>query len=127
MIEVNFWPQGSYVMVVSSQYQRPIVLEPAIRGGLARFTQNHPTSLHGSKLKKKGSQQQGQDRRKNLSNESPQEQIVKSNVTACNESIACASTSMKCQVISMCVIPVIIKHIDSSKEIVTLAIFDSFS
>ena len=34
---------------------------------------------------------------------------------------------MKCQVMSMCVVPVIIKHIDSSEEIVNHAILDSCS
>ena len=34
---------------------------------------------------------------------------------------------MKNQVISMCVVPVIVKHVDSPKEIVTQAILDSCS
>ena len=84
---------------------------------------NHPTSLQ----KKKSSQRQGQDGSKNPSNESPQEQIVKINMTACDESITCAFTSMKHQVISMCVVPVIITHMDSPKEIVIHAILDSCS
>ena len=86
---------------------------------------NHASSLHG--FKKKGSQRQEQDGSKNLSNESPQEQTVKSNVTAYDKNIACASTSMKHQYIRVCLIPVIIRHMDSPKDFVTHTILDSCS
>ena len=77
-----------------------------------------------SNWKRRLGKQQGQAGSKSQSNKLPQEQIAKSNVLACDKSIACASTSMKDHVISMCVVPIIIKHMYSPKEIVTHAILD---
>lgn len=66
----------------------------------------HSISYPALKLKKKDSRWLRQDGSKNKSNESLQKQIFKSIVTAYVESIACAPTSIKRQVIiSMCVVP----------------------
>ena len=87
-------------------------------------SEKNPTSLHGFKLKKKTNQ---------AVNDTPdqsgtsQDGVLKSNVTVCDENIACASTKFSAQVISMCVVPVVIKHKDSTKEIITHAILDSCS
>ena len=87
--------------------------------------EKHPTSLHGFKLKKKTNQ--------GAVNDTPdqsgtsQDGVLKSSVTVCDENIACASTKFSAQVISMCVVPVLIKHKDSTKEIITHAILDSCS
>ena len=86
----------------------------------------HSTSYPGLKLKKKDSRSPRQDRSKNKSNESLQKQIFKINVTAYEESIACASTSIKCHHQYLCG-TVIIKHMDSPKEIVTHTTLDSCS
>ena len=53
--------------------------------------------------------------------------VLKSNVTICDENIVCTSTKNKAQMISTCVVPVVIKHKDSAKEIITHAILDSCS
>ena len=87
--------------------------------------EKHPTSLHGFKLKTKTNQ--------GAVNDTPdqsctsQDGVLKSNVTLCDENIAHASTKFSVQVISMCVVPVVIKHKDSTKEIITHAILDSCS
>ena len=87
--------------------------------------EKHPTSLHGFKLEKKTNQ--------GAVNDTPdqsgtsQDGVLKSNVTVCDENIACASTKFSTQVISMSVVPVIIEHKDSTKEIITHTILDSCS
>ena len=68
--------------------------------------ETHPTSLHGFKLKKKTNE--------GLVNDTP------------DQNIACVSTKFSAQVISS-VVPVVIKHKDSTKEIITQAILDSRS
>ena len=87
--------------------------------------EKHPTSLHGFKLKKKTKQGAVNDTPDQ--SETLQEGVLKSNVTICDKNIVCTSTKNNAQVISMCVVPVSIKHKDSAKDIITHAILDSCS
>ena len=87
--------------------------------------EKHPTSLQGFKLKKKTKQGAVNDTPDQ--SETLQEGVLKSNVTICDKNIVCTSTKNNAQVISMCVVPVSIKHKDSAKDIITHAILDSCS
>ena len=87
--------------------------------------EKHPTSLHGFKLKKKT--KQGVVNNTPDENDTPQDGVLKSNVTICDENTVCASTQNNAQVISMGVVPIVIKHKDSAKKIITHAILDSCS
>ena len=61
-----------------------------------------------------------------LISDTSQNEVLKSSVTICDKNIVCASTKNNTQVISMCVVLVVIKHKDSAREI-THAILDSCS
>ena len=52
---------------------------------------------------------------------------MKSNVTICDENTVCASTKNNAQVNSMCVVPIVIKHKDYAKGIITHTILDTCS
>ena len=87
----------------------------------------HPISVYGFKLKKKTNQ--GAVNNTPDQSDTSQDGVLKSNVTICNENIACASIKISAQMISMCEVPVIIKHKDCAfaKEIITHTILDSRS
>ena len=89
------------------------------------YNEKYPTSLHGFKLKKKTNQGAVNDIPDQ--SDTSQEGVLKSNVIVCDENFACASTKFSAQVISMCVVPVVIKHNDSTKETITHTILDSCS
>ena len=89
------------------------------------FNEKHPMSLHGFKLKKKTNQRAVNDAPDQSS--TSQDGVLKSNVIVCDKNIACASTKISAQVVSMCVVPFVIKHKDSTKEIITHAVLDSCS
>ena len=72
-------------------------------------SERHPTGLHGSKASKKNRAGDGNDSGKN------------------NGSLACATTKMKSNVVSMCVVPVNIKCSKSRKELKTYALLDCCS
>ena len=69
-------------------------------------SERHPNGLHGYKTSKKNRTSDGNDYGKN------------------NGSLACATTKMKSNVVSMCVVPVKIKCNKSRKELKTHAMFD---
>ena len=87
--------------------------------------EKHPTSLYGFKLKKKTKQGAVSDTPDQ--SDTSQDGVLKSNVTICDENIVCASTKNNAQVISMCVVPVVIKDKDYVKEVITHPILDSCS
>ena len=72
-------------------------------------SERHPTGLHGYKASKKNRTGDGNDSGKN------------------NGSLACATTKMKSNVVSMCVVPVKIKCNKSRKELKTYAMLDCWS
>ena len=109
---------------------KPISLTHTARNCYQRRTckvcnKKHPTSLHGFQLKKKNKQGAANDTPDQ--SDTSQDGVLKSNVTICDENIACVSTKNNTQVICMCVVSVVIKHKDSAKKITTHAILDSCS
>ena len=79
--------------------------------------EKHPTSLHGSKPKKEGV--------KRDSGNGDNKQITTSFTGA--RSLVCASTKLRSDVISICVVPVQIRHPDSNKVLDTYAMLDNCS
>ena len=76
----------------------------------------HPTGLHGFKLKRKGD---------NSSSNDKTSEIIKSNCANVSNT-QCAAIGSS-QVLSMCVVPVKVQHKDSDKEIITFAMLDTCS
>ena len=75
----------------------------------------HPTGLHGYKIRRKDDSNSDDDPRK----------TVKKNCTNVKD-VQCNSIGTG-EVLSMCVVPVKIRHKNCDKEIVTFAMLDTFS
>ena len=82
----------------------------------------HPKSVHGFSKKSLTNHTAVSD--KLDQNCASKDGVSKSNIIIYDENIACTSTKISTKRISMCVVPVLIKHKDSPKETITGTMLD---
>ena len=69
------------------------------------YKEKHPAGLHGYQHPRKG-------------------KLEDSSTNSNKNSMTCATTKMNSRIVSMCIVPVKVKHVHSGKEIQTYAMLD---